>query len=150
MKQNKISQAEAIRYDKIQRLVDLLNKKDELTDVIAKALNTPFNVGGKIVVDNDSITIGNKTYEALDIKRVTINTEGSISIFDRYGKKICGWSRLNLSCKNIELFCLWVRKNGIPAEVVSGRHERVLLVVISVLVTTIIALIKILKYFHVF
>lgn len=146
MKQNKISNAEAIRYVKIQRLTDLLSKKDRLTDTLAEGLSTPFEVGRGITAHSDSITIGRKTYSSSEIKRVTINTEGSMSIFNRSNKKLCGWGRLNLSSKNIELFCIWVRKNGIPADVVSGSPERTLLVVFSVLVTFTAVLVKILRF----
>lgn len=43
---------------------------------------------------------------------------------------------------------MWVRKNGIPAEAVSGMGERTLLLAFSVVTAIIIALIKILKYFY--
>lgn len=146
MKQNNISQAETVRYVKIQRLINLLTQKDPKIDFMAQNLFTPFEVGRGITVHSDSITIGRKTYNSSEIKRVTINTEGSMSIYNRSNKKLCGWSRLNLSSKNIELFCIWARKNGIPAETVSGTPERTILVIISALVTLTAILIKILRF----
>lgn len=148
MKTNKMSRAEAMRYAKIERLTELLCKKDCGLDAASEGLCTPFKVGSGITVDGSSLTVGKKTYDAMELKRVTINTEGSLSVYDRSGKKLCGWRNLNLSLENIELFCMWVRKNGIPAEAVSGMGERTLLLAFSVVTAIIIALIKILKYFY--
>lgn len=148
MKPSKMSQAEEMRYAKIQRLTDLLCKKDELMDAAAKGLCAPFKVGGRITVDGTGITIGKKTYDALELKRITINTEGSLSIYERSGKRLCGRLTLNLSSKNIELFCMWVRKNGIPAEAVSGKGERTILIAFSVIIALIAVLMKILKYIY--
>lgn len=148
MKTNKMSRAEAMRYAKIKRLTELLCKKDSALDVASEGLCAPFKVGSGIAVDGSSLTVGKKTYDAMELKRVTINTEGSLSVYDRSGKKLCGWRNLNLSLENIELFCMWVRKNGIPAEAVSGKGERTILIAFSVIIALIAVLMKILKYIY--
>lgn len=127
MKTNKMSQAVDIRYAKIQRLIGLLCPKEEnvLDALIEDGLRSPFNVGKRIKIDDQNIRIKNKDYHSTELQRVTINTEGSMAIYDCNDRKLCGSIDLNLSSQNVELFCLWVRKNHVPAEVVSGTCERI-------------------------
>ncbi len=126
MKTNLMSQAEKMRYGKIVRLTNLLCGENvlPLDYSVMDGLDKPFNVGKRITIEGQNININKKPYCALDIKKVTINTEGSMAVYDRSGKKLCGWSVLNLSSHNIELFCLWARKNKIPSEIVSGKAEK--------------------------
>lgn len=126
MKIHKMSQAESMRYAKIQRQIDLLCGKDRtiLDDMAKDGMKESFHVGKRIIIRGRTITIKNKTYDSSELK-VTINTEGSLAIYDRNGKKLCGSLFLNISTKNIELFSLWVRKHHVPAEVVSGKLERI-------------------------
>lgn len=136
---DKMAQAETTRYAKIQRLINLLCQKDEniLTILSGNSFNKPFKVGRKITIDGQKITVKNRTYDYYDLQKVTINTEGSMSIYDRSGRKLCGWVELNLSVKNIELFCLWARKYNVPAEVLSGKRERIfqwLILAVAVLI----------------
>lgn len=123
--------AESARYSKIQNVINILNNDVDGTtlsivfnDLIASADLQPFCVGKAISIDGQTINIGKKSYPAYEIQKVTINTEGSMAVYDRFGKKICGCLRLNVSLKNIELFCVWVRKYHIPAEIRSGKAER--------------------------
>lgn len=141
----KMLQAENVRYDKIERLSNLLCKDNYLPlDYSAMdSLDKPFSVGKKITVEGENIVINKKTYSSSDIKTVTINTEGSLAIYDRRDKKLCGWSALNLSTKNIELFCLWARKHNIPAKTVSGNSERAFQLFFLVLVILTIIIVKI-------
>lgn len=123
-----IVNASAVRYKKIQDMIDLIKGEgsSKAIDAILKnSLFAPFKVGKSIFIDGDTIKIGKKEYYYNDIDKVTVNTEGSIALYDRYGKKLCGSFRLNLSCYNIQLFCIWARLHGIPAEVVSGKKERI-------------------------
>lgn len=136
---DKMALAESARYAKIQRLINLLCQKDKniLTILSEDSFNKPFKVGRKITVDGQKITVKNKTYDYYDLQKVTINTEGSMAIHDRSGRKLCGWIELNLSVKNIELFCLWARKYNVPAEVLPGKGERIfqwLIVAVSVVI----------------
>ncbi|MBD5513196.1 MAG: hypothetical protein HDR06_00715 [Lachnospiraceae bacterium] len=126
MKINKIMRAEDMRCAKIQRLIDLLCPKgNNILEVLAEDGIGPFDVGKRIKVDGKNIRIKNRDYIAAELQKVTINTEGSMAIYDRNGRKLCGSIDLNVSSKNVELFCLWVRKNNVPAEVVSGTRERI-------------------------
>lgn len=147
MKANKMSQAEKKRYSKIERLTNLLCGENVLPlDYSGMgSLDKSFNVGKRINVEGQNIRINKKTYCALDIKKVTINTEGSLAVYDRSGKKLCGWSVLNLSTHNIELFCLWVRKNGIPSEIVSGKAEKAFQMSFLAVVVLVVVLIKLLR-----
>lgn len=80
MKADKMQQAEKKRYDKIERLTNLLCKDNSFPmeyDAMS-GLDKPFSVGKRITVDGQKIVINKKTYCALDIKMVTINTEDSI------------------------------------------------------------------------
>ncbi len=122
-----ISEAENVRYAKIQNLINLLQGKGNFaaTDaVLEPGMPLSFELGRRIAVGGSKIRIGKKSYHANEIKKVTINTEGSMAIYDSCGKKLCGSLGLNVSLKHIELFCVWVRRNNIPVEVVSGNGER--------------------------
>lgn len=127
MRTNKMAQAEGMRYAKIQRLIDLLCPKEKhiLDALIENELSDPFNVGKRIKVDGKNLRIKKKDYNSAELQKVTINTEGSMAIYGCNGRKLCGSIDLNLSTQNVELFCLWVRKNNVPAEVVSGTGERI-------------------------
>lgn len=147
MKTNKISQAEKMRYSRIERLTNLLCTENflPLDHSAMNSLDKPFNVGKRITIEGQNISINKKTYCALDIKKVTINTEGSLAVYDRGGKKLCGWPVLNLSTQNIELFCLWARKNGIPAEIISGKAEKAFQMSFLAVVALVVILIKLLR-----
>ena len=123
--------AESARYSKIQNVTNILNDDVDgatrsivFSDLIASTDLQPFCVGKAISIDGQTISIGKKSYPAYEIQKVTVNTEGSMAVYNRSGKKICGYLRLNVSMKNIELFCAWVRKYHIPAEIRSGKAER--------------------------
>lgn len=148
MRISKTANAENIRYAKIKRLTDLLCSEEKgLIDAIAENQATaPFKVGKRITVDGDSITIKGKAYSANQLNKVTVSKEGSMGIYDRYGKKLCGWIALNSACHNIELFCLWIRKYNVPAEVLSGKAERIFRIAFLILTVLAIILSKILKY----
>lgn len=150
MKASNMAQAESMRYAKIQRLIDMLCKeyKSVSEDVIGNEVNNPFNVGKRITVEGNKIIIRSKTYYASELLKVTVNTEGSLAIYDRSGRKLCGWAALNLTAKNIERFCIWVRRNGVPAEVVSGRGEKTLQWVILTVAILVSIIIKILHFFY--
>lgn len=143
----KMSDAEKTRYNKIYRLTSLLcsHDNDALNTVIEKTELKPFKVGRRITVDGENIYIKNKLYCSYQLQKITINTEGSLCIYDRYGKKLCNWMELNLSSANIELFCIWARKCGVPAEEVSGKIERVFQLFVLTLTILVILLVKILK-----
>ena len=126
LKISNMLQAEERRYAIIQRLTDLLcNKEEMVVDQLAEnGMYEPFSVGKKIKIDGRNIKIRRKRYSSVELLKVTINTEGSMAIYDREGRKLCGSLSLNLSVKNIELFCVWVRKYNVPVEVVTGTHEK--------------------------
>lgn len=131
MRTNRMEQAEAMRYGKIQRLMDLLCPKPEtvsadlLDDLTENGLCTPFHVGKQITVEDSNIIIKKIAYHPSELQKVTMNTEGSMCIYDSEGKRLCDWRNLNVSMDNVELFCLWVRKQNISAEIVSGKRERI-------------------------
>ena len=138
--------AEKQRYDKINLLIALLCSENRVIDTVNE--NTPaqsFKVGKRVTVDGEIIRIKNKSYEARQIQKIIINTEGSIKIFDRYGKKLCGSLTLNSSSNNINQFCIWARKHQIPAEAVSGTPEKVILMVFMGIVTLVVELVKVLS-----
>lgn len=143
---SKMTAAEKQRYDKIKLLTALLCGENRDIDFVIE--NTPvqsFKAGKRVTINGEIIRINNKSYEARQIQKIIINTEGSIKIFDRYGKKLCGSLTLNSSTNNINLFCIWARKNKIPAEVVSGIPEKVLLTVFLGVVTLVVELVKVLS-----
>lgn len=92
--------------------------------MIEDGLHNSIDVGKRIKIDGRNIRIGKQTYSPAELQKVTINTEGSMAVYDRSGRKLCGSIALNSSTKNVELFCLWVRKYNVPAEVLSGARER--------------------------
>lgn len=130
----KIVQAEDMRYARIQRLMDLLchQEKNDLDNFMEDALHESFRVGMKITVDGNKIRVRNREYSSVELQKVTINTEGTMAIYNRDGRKLCGSIWLNSSTKNIDLFCVWVRKYHVTAEVVSGKGEKVLQMLILV------------------
>ena len=135
------------RYSKIERLKNLLCTENflPLDHAVLDSLDKPFNVGKRISVEGQNISINKKPYCTLDIKKITINTEGSLAVYDRYGKKLCGSFALNLSTKNIELFCLWARKNNIPSEIVSGKAERAFQLIFAIVVFLAVIVLKFLR-----
>lgn len=128
MRTDKMAQTETIRYAKIQRLIDLLCQKDKtiLDNIAEDSFYESFNVGKRIRIDGNHIIIKKQSYTPCELQKITINTEGSLSIYGSNGRKLCGWIDLNISVANIELFCLWARKHHVSAEVVSGKGERIL------------------------
>lgn len=130
----KIVQAEEMRYARIQQLIDLLfhKSKNMPVDLVEEEMQESFPVGMKIKVDGNKIRVRNREYASVELQKVTINTEGTMAIYDRDGRKLCGSIWLNSSTKNIELFCVWVRKYHVPAEVVSAKGEKVLQMLILV------------------
>lgn len=130
----KIVLAEDMRYARIQRLMDLLchQEKNDLDNFMEDALHESFRVGMKITVDGNKIRVRNREYSSVELQKVTINTEGTMAIYNRDGRKLCGSIWLNSSTKNIDLFCVWVRKYHVPTEVVSGKGEKVLQMLILV------------------
>lgn len=145
MTTGRMDQAIKWRYAKIKRMTDFLCSEDK-TVLDSVPLPKSFNVGKWMRIDGQNIIIKNKTYDCFEIKKVTINTEGSFSIYDRSGKRLCWWLELNLSVENIELFCIWARKNGIPAEVVSGKGERTAQWAFFGVVLAMVILIKVLQH----
>lgn len=128
---DKMEQAETMRYAKIRRLIDLLCSGNEgdsdviLNDFMKNDLCMSFDVGRRITVEGSNIMIKNIAYHFSELKKIIINTEGSMWVYDPGGKCLCDWRNLNVSTKNVELFCLWARKYNVPAEVVSGKRERI-------------------------
>ncbi len=146
MRIGKIVQAEEMRYARIQQLIDLLchRQKNIPVDFIAEEMQESFTVGMKIKVNGNKIRIRNREYSSVELQKVTINTEGTMAVYDRDGKKLCGSIWLNSSTKNIELFCIWVRKNHVPVDVVSGKGEKVLQMLILVIAVAALFLYKLL------
>lgn len=150
MRIHKMSQAESMRYAKIQRQIDLLCGKDKtiLDDMAKNGMNESFYVGKKITVNGENIIIKNKTYAPYELQKVTINTEGSLAIYDQSGKKLCGSIFLNVSTKNVELFSLWVRKHKVQAEVISGKRERIFQWFLFVLALLVFVLFRYSSFFY--
>lgn len=137
-----------MRYAKIQNLISLLQGKGnsvEIDTILGNVCPSSFELGRRIAVDGEKITIGKKSYKTYEIKKVAINTEGSMALYDSYGKKLCGSLSLNISLDNIEMFCVWVRKNNIPIEVVSGKKERFFQYMILSITVIVLVLVKIMK-----
>lgn len=144
-----ISRAETMRYAKIQNVINLLQGKGnsiEIDTVLRNDFPSPFELGRAVAVDGEKIRIGKKVYHFHEIKKVTINTEGSMAIYGEYGKKLCGRFRLNVSSDNIEMFCIWVRKRNIPVEVISGKKERFFQYMILLITVIVLVLLKIMKF----
>lgn len=131
----KIAQTEDARYAKIQQLINLLCHREQrnLDEFMGDALQENFPVGMKIKIDGNRITIRNRTYSPAELQKVTINTEGTLAVYNREGRKLCGSVWLNSSTKNIELFCIWVRKYHVPVEVVAGKGEKAFQLLILVI-----------------
>ena len=55
-----------------------------------------------------------------------------MTVYNRDGRKLCGSIWLNSSTKNVELFCVWVRRHCVPVEVVTGKGEKALQILILV------------------
>ncbi len=150
LNKNNMSKAVSMRYTKIQKLIDLLqgNANSAAIDtILGDNLPAPFTIGRRIAVDERTIKIGKKNYNIHEIKNVTVNTEGSMAIYDNNGKKLCGSLSLNVSSENIELFCVWVRRCNIPVEVLSGKGERIFqYVILSVSVLVVVFLKLLNKY----
>lgn len=141
-----IYEAENLRYQKIQNLINLLQGNEaEIVSVYGNDPDLHFKLGRKITIDGENIKIRRKSFLSYEIKKVTINTEGSMAIYDHCGKKLCGSLSLNASLNNIELFCVWVHKNNIDAEVVSGKGERFFQYMILSFVVIVGVLLRIVK-----
>jgi hypothetical protein len=124
----RLEKAQGFRYSKINHLIRYLqgtNNAGLIDELVKDSELTAFCVGKRIRIDGKIIKIGKREYPVYDIKKVTINTEGSMAIYDKSDRKICGTLWLNVGEKNIELFCVWVRKNSIQVEVKSGKGELV-------------------------
>ena len=135
-----MQQAEFMRYALIQNVIDIIRNN-------VPKVNIPdsFNVGKRVSVSGNTLNIGRKSFEAYEIGRFTVNTEGSMALYDRYSKKICGTLGLNASLKNIDVFCKWIMINNISAEVVSGKSERIFQHIFLILGIIVIVLIQILR-----
>ena len=103
-----MKQAEVLRYALIQNVLDII--QDNVPEV-----NVPhdFNVGKRLSVRGNTLHIGRKCFEAYEIGKFTVNSEGSMALYDRYGKKLCGTLSLNVSLKNIDIFCKWIKINNV-------------------------------------
>lgn len=122
-----ISAAESLRYAKIQNLMDLLQGTGNSIQTgiaLGDTVLSPFKVGERIIVDGEILKVGRRVYHAREIAGVTINTEGSMAVYGSRGRKLCGTFSLNVSSRNIELFCVWARQNRIPVRILSCRKER--------------------------
>lgn len=142
----KMAEAENMRYAKVQYITGLLTNNDKLNSILLTLPLSPFNVGKSIIIDGENIIIDKNKYNCREIGKVVINTEGSMAIYDVYGKKLCNCLKLNIGMKNIELFCVWVRQNNIPAEVKSGKSEIALqytILAIGILAAVVLKILKI-------
>lgn len=142
-----LSEAETVRYSKIQNVINLLSGNEgsgQTVPILQDILPSSFEMGGRISVDGEMLRVGKRTYHVRRIGRVMINTEGSMAVYDSCGKKICGTLQLNVGTKNIELFCIWVRKFHVPAEVVSGKGERFLQYAFLFLTVAVVVILKVL------
>lgn len=142
-----LSKAVAVRYSKIQNIIRLLSgseESDKTLSVLKEILPSSFEMGGRISVDGEMLRVGRRTYHVREIGKVVINTEGSMAVYDTSGKKICGTLQLNTGTKNIESFCIWVRRFHVPAEVVSGKTERFLQYAFLFLTVAVVVILKVL------
>jgi hypothetical protein len=117
----RIVKAQEFRYSKINHLIQYLQGTNN--ELVEDNELTAFCVGKRIRIDGKIIKVGKREYQVYDIKKVTINAEGSLAIYDKSDRKICGTLWLNVGVKNIELFCSWVRKNSVQVEVKPGKGE---------------------------
>jgi hypothetical protein len=140
-----MEKAQDSRYSKINHLIQYLQGTNNalLIDKLAEDSElTNFCVGKSIRIDGEIIRIRKREHQIYDIKKVTINTEGSMAIYDKNGRKICGTLWLNVGKKNIEFFCVWVRKNFVQVEVRSGKGELFFQYLFFCIVILIILLLK--------
>ena len=137
-----MQQAETLRYALIQNILDIIQDN-------AAEWNVPhdFNVGKRLSVSGSTLHIGRKSFEAYEIGKFTVNTEGSMALYDRYGKNICGTLGLNVSLKNIDIFCKWIKINNISAEVIPGKAERIFQYIFMIVGIAVIVFIKVLRNF---
>lgn len=148
LRRNDIVESETMRYKKIQNIISLLqgNENAVLTEtILGNKPSLSFTLGRRIAIDGEKIRIGKQSFRAYEINKVTINTEGSMAIYNNYGEKLCGSLSLNASLDNIELFCVWVRKCNIPIEVISGNRERFFQYAILLITVAVIVLLRIIK-----
>jgi len=125
--EKRMSDAENARYGKINNLIGILKGErdgDIFSGLFENAFKSPINVGRKITIDGDELIIGNRKYSVRDLQKVTINKEGSMKLYERGGKKLCGTLSLNLASDNIELLCCWLRLHKVEAEIKSGISEK--------------------------
>lgn len=134
MRIEKIAQSEEVRYARIQYLAKLLCQREQRNpdDFMEDASCEAFSVGMKIKVRGNKITIRNREYSYSELQKVTINTEGTLAVYHRDGRKLCGSIWLNSSTKNVEQFCIWVNRYHVPAEIVAGKGEKALQILILV------------------
>jgi hypothetical protein len=143
----RMEKAQELRYSKINHLIQYLqgtNNAGLIDELAEDGELTAFGVGKRIRIDGKIIKIGKREYQVYDIKKVIINTEGSMAIYDKSDRKICGTLWLNVGAKNIELFCVWVRKNSVQVEVKSGKRE----LIFQYLFLGIVILITLLRKLH--
>ena len=116
------------KYAVIKQCITMLEGKGDaalVDSMIGDGSLQPFSVGRTIKVDKDGITIGRRRMDIRDIGRMRISEEGSMALYDRYGKKICGTFTVNYMMENIELLCWCLHHYGVEAEITSGKGERV-------------------------
>ena len=139
----KIAEAENMKYAKTQYITGLLTNNDKLNDILLTLPLSSFNVGKSTTIEGEDITIDKNKYNCREIGSVVISTEGSMAVYDAYGKRLCNRFKLNLASENIELFCVWVRQNNIPVKVKSGKPELILQYAILIAVIALIAALRI-------
>ena len=125
------------KYAVIKQCITMLEGKGDaalVDSMIGDGSLQPFSVGRKIKVDKDGITIGRRRMDIRDIGRMRISEEGSMALYDRYGKKICGTFTVNYMMENIELLCWCLHHYGVEAEITSGKLDpRMILITSSML-----------------
>ncbi len=125
--EKRMSEAETARYGKINNLISILKgerDRDIFSGLFENAFKTPIKAGGKITIDGDELIIGNRKYGVRDLQKITINKEGSMKLYERGGKKLCGSLSLNLAAENVELLCYWLRLHKVETEIRSGKGEK--------------------------
>lgn len=149
MRADAMERAENKRRAKVQRLINILCLRDKgiLDDIIACGFNENFDVGRNITVRGENIIIRNRNFRYSELQRIVINTEGSMAIYAQNGRRLCGMMDINLSVKNIELFCVWARKYNIFAEAVSGKNEKIFQWLIFAAAVSVSLWIKLIRYF---
>lgn len=140
--------ADELRYKKIQNLIGVMQGKgnaNTCNQILRDGSMAPFIVGKGIKISGDTLAIRKGSYHSCEISKVTINTEGSMAIYDRNNIKICGCLKLNVGLNNIEMFGLWVWKNNILVEVIDGKKERIFQYTILIATMVVIVMLKIFK-----